>query len=369
MILEIIIGAIVLALLIFIIIWVLVTRGKVKPNWKDKPKNRYPDLVAEFGNPDILDPAPGGFAMWRKATLAKKGSPFDNVTIVDEAVPHCWPAPHYDFVKASICLELNSSQSLELLVILSLSKSIWYDQLKNQLWVRCDNMGANVATALLATMIALGKGSVPTGISNNSPLMLLKDAYQTGTLQNIYATFIKASKDQNAYKVMTKALKDLLSKSRCSSPKPCGNAIDPSTLLQYGPLNAAAQNAGLQLGSGGASPTSKETFEFRAADVIEATPQRLTNVPTLESIYQVNRQLDAAELNKAMAERGAQPTFEKSASIDYTLGPIQYPPPGVYPESIAGPQQNKFGPPADVWNQPYQMPPCLQYGWKDQCPT
>ncbi len=362
MILEIIIGAIVLALLVFIIIWVLVTRGKVKPNWKDKPKNRYPDLVSEFGNPDILDPAPGGFAMWRKTTLAKKGSPFDNVVIMDEEIPHCWPAPHYDFVKASICLELNNSQSLDLLIILSLSKSIWYDQLKHQLWVRCDNMGANVATALLATLIALGMG-LPVGTSNNPPLTLPKDAYkQTGTLEKIYAAFITASKDQKTYKAMTKQLKDLLSKSRCSSPKPCGNTIDPSTLLQYGPLSAAVQKAGLQFGSG---TTSKETFQFRAADVIEATPQRLTNVPTLESVYQINRQLDAAELNKAMAERGAQPTFEKSASIDYTLGPLQYPPPGVYPESIAGPQQNKFGPPADVWNQPYQLPPCLQYGWKD----
>ncbi len=367
MILEIIIGAIVLALLVFIIIWVLVTRGKVKPNWKDKPKNRYPDLVAEFGSPDILDPAPGGFAMWRKATLAKKGSPFDNVTIVDEAVPHCWPAPHYDFVKASICLELNSSQSLNLLIILSLSKSIWYDQLKNQLWVRCDFMGANVATALLAAQISTGNISVDIS-KNNSALISAESAYlKTGTLETIYAKAIKDSKNEDIYKLMTKKLKDLLSKSRCSSPKPCGNTIDPSTLLQYSSLNAAAQKAGLQLGT--ASPTSKETFEFRAADVIEATPQRLTNVPTLESVYQINRQLDAAELNKAMAERGAQPTFEKSAGIDYTLGPLQYPPPGVYPESIAGPQQNKFGPPPDPWNRPYQLPPCLQYGWKDQCPT
>jgi hypothetical protein len=368
MILEIVIGAIVLALLVFIIIWVLVTSGKVKPSWKNKPKNRYPDLVSEFGSPDILDPAPGGFAMWRKPTLAKKGSPFDNIVIMDEEIPHCWPTPHYDFVKASICLELNSSQSLDLLIILSLSKSVWYDQLKNQLWVRCDNMGANVATALLATLIALNKG-LPTTTTNNPPLILPASAYkQTGMLEKIYANFITASKDKTAYKAMTKQLKDLLSTLRCSSPKPCENTVDPSTLLQYGPLNTAAQKAGLQFGGGGSGGT-KETFQFRAVDVIEATPQRVTNVPTIESIFRTNRKLDAAELNKAMAERGAQPTFEKSASIAHTLGPIpyppQFPPAGVFPESIAGPQQNKFMSPPDVWNMPYTLPSCLNYGWKN----
>jgi len=126
-----------------------------KPNtlhWSSElAKKRYPDLIREFGKPSILIKRPGGMAIWSGDKLLQ--SPYTELVLKDEAIPHCCPSPHYDFLTSAICVDIDKQEQLT--AVLSLSKSIWYDQLTHKLYARCHFMGANVATLELATRMLL----------------------------------------------------------------------------------------------------------------------------------------------------------------------------------------------------------------------
>jgi hypothetical protein len=126
--------------------------------WLPKPKERYPDVVKEFGKPFVKNFKPQGLAIWNKSQLSD--TPYTQIEIRDEEIPHNCPKPHKDFLLATV--PMNITDSATLTRILGLSKSLWYDQLKQELTVRCHHMGANVATALLATQIALDQNNAAT---------------------------------------------------------------------------------------------------------------------------------------------------------------------------------------------------------------
>jgi len=109
------------------------------------PKERYKDVINEFGNPDILINQPGGMAIWKKKDF------FEEIILKDESIPHQKPKPHCDFLYAKINVYIPSKYILK---ILSLSESITYDKLKKELTARCHFMGANIATLYLALAIA-----------------------------------------------------------------------------------------------------------------------------------------------------------------------------------------------------------------------
>ncbi len=113
------------------------------------PRERYSDLVAEFGEPD--DHAKG-IVFWYN----KKGM-YNRIVLKDEEILHCQPAKHYDFLYASISVYIPRSMVCE---ILKISKSIYYDQLKRELTVRCHFTGANIATIYLALKVATGQLTV-----------------------------------------------------------------------------------------------------------------------------------------------------------------------------------------------------------------
>lgn len=143
---DIVIIIIIILLIIVLFIPLLTRRRKKirrKLEWKNnKPIQRYRDLVDEFGNPNILNKS---MAIWNKDV-----GPYNEIILKDEEIPHCCPKPHYDFLYSSISVKMNPLQKL---VILAISKSVWYDELKQELWARCHFMGANVATLVLATRI------------------------------------------------------------------------------------------------------------------------------------------------------------------------------------------------------------------------
>lgn len=119
------------------------------------PASRYPDVVAEFGEPDTIDRNPGGGALWFKKSMTSRGKPWEMVMMLDEAVPHDKPAPHADFLYSWLRINIPNDETLQ--EILKLSKSISYDPLKKLLQVRCHFMGANLATALLSIRMAQKK--------------------------------------------------------------------------------------------------------------------------------------------------------------------------------------------------------------------
>ena len=118
------------------------------------PRERLPEIIREFGSPDLIDPSAGGGAIWFKKTLRSRGKKYEQVLILDEAVPHASPSPHADFFYIQVRLPLNKNKISE---VLGLSKSVQYDPLKQVLTVRCHFSGANKATMYLAVKIAQGQ--------------------------------------------------------------------------------------------------------------------------------------------------------------------------------------------------------------------
>lgn len=175
--------------------------------WKSLPSERYPDLVAEFGKPDILSTKKGGLAIWYNKY------PYTSIILTDEEIPHCCPKPHYDFLTSSVCVTITDPQKLK--EVLSISKSIWYDQLKGELYARCHFMGANVATLVLATR-----------------LLLTDEVYSHEQLQSLYKDLIMSTMDENStYDELTEELKRNLSLLECKKPQECEDEVNCETVF------------------------------------------------------------------------------------------------------------------------------------------
>ena len=191
---------IIIILLVIVIAIPLFTRRREKKLiWKnEKPIQRYMDLIDEFGNPNILNKS---MAIWNKDV-----APYNEIILKDEEIPHCCPEPHYDFLYSSISVKMNPLQKL---VILAISKSVWYDELKQELWARCHFMGANVATLVLATRILqLDDDDLDALINsklNDASVLVSEDVDNQPTLQDLYKTLIMstmANKDLTEEKAM-----------------------------------------------------------------------------------------------------------------------------------------------------------------------
>ena len=167
--------------------------GTVTLYWDhEKPTMRFPEVVAEFGTPNVLDTSPGGFAQWRKDVLA--GTPYVEIVLRDEEIPH---VTHYDYLTATVCADLSREVQIALM---NVTESVWYDRLKHELSARCHFQGANVATLLLVTRMQLGH--VPL---DQAP--------------GLYGGMIAESKDPETYAMMTADLARNLALIGCSPPQ------------------------------------------------------------------------------------------------------------------------------------------------------
>ena len=115
------------------------------------PKERYQDLLLEFGEPSFLAPQSGGFAIWNADTLSKQGKVYSEVKIMDEMVPNLEPNKHYDFVYASVQFTVPLSQIPDMV---SISPSITFDRLKGVITARSDRISGCLALILLALRVA-----------------------------------------------------------------------------------------------------------------------------------------------------------------------------------------------------------------------
>ena len=108
-------------------------------------------LIAKYGQPSSIDPSPGGMVVWKKDRLMN--TCFDRIELHDEAIPHCKPMDHVDFLYFFVNYDVAPSRFIE---VTSLSGSVGYDKLKKMLWARCGSAEANIATLALATHIDEG---------------------------------------------------------------------------------------------------------------------------------------------------------------------------------------------------------------------
>jgi hypothetical protein len=143
-----------------------------------EPSAELARVISEFGTPGILDTSPGGLGRWGARLLT--GTPFTEIVIKDEAILHCCPAPHLDYLYASVRIQLSPENQA---AMLKLSKSVWYDRLTHTLTARCHFMGAVVATLLLVTQMELG-------------------IVQAEKAPGVYGPTIMASKDPAMYRGM-----------------------------------------------------------------------------------------------------------------------------------------------------------------------
>jgi len=156
----------VIFVLVLTIIWMLYERRNEQQNnkleWinqghpsgkygKFNPADRLKDVIGRYGKPDVIDKRKGGFAVWKRDSLEKKGACWDRIEIRDEQVPHDNPGPHVDFLYYWYKLYVPEELICD---VGQLSESVTYDPLKKMLRVRCHANGPNVATALLCKRIA-----------------------------------------------------------------------------------------------------------------------------------------------------------------------------------------------------------------------
>lgn len=136
--------AIIIVIIIALIFWYTQLRVSVDKFGNQLPKERFPDLMDEFGTPDMLFNMEGGFAVWKKRGI------FEKIMLKDESIAHYTPKPHCDFLYSTIRVHIPDNA---LGKVLELSRSLYYDDLKQELTSRCHFMGATVATLYLAMHI------------------------------------------------------------------------------------------------------------------------------------------------------------------------------------------------------------------------
>ena len=107
-------------------------------------KQVYEDIKHLYGKPYILVNKNGGIAIWNKEQIKEKGDYVHyEIILRDEAVEHCVPASHYDFLTSYVKVFIPKDKIMN---VLSVSGSVSYDGLKKLLSARCANLEANYAT-------------------------------------------------------------------------------------------------------------------------------------------------------------------------------------------------------------------------------
>jgi len=181
------------------------------PNWHQDPYDALSKTVQQLGIPSSSDYSSGGMAVWDAATLKNRNQPWRRVILRDEAIPSCCPEPHTDFLYSSVCIDL--ADALVESMILGISESMWYDSLKNRLWIRRDSIQANTATALFVTQFIITNGESVAGQSFDN----MQDLYDwfwanTDAVQAAYAAMLKSvtgASDDDYQKYVTQLQADL----------------------------------------------------------------------------------------------------------------------------------------------------------------
>lgn len=161
--------------------------------WNNRSATDYVHILAtRFGQPSAVDPTPGGLAIWKLDKL--QNTCIDRIEIRDEAVPHCVPGNHLDFVYAFVNYDVNQSKYME---VVGLSDTIGYDHTKKQLWARCGTIDAVIATLALATQVGEGAISLNYAKSNDLVHHYLVASQDPNQSERLYALLCYNLKHQS----------------------------------------------------------------------------------------------------------------------------------------------------------------------------
>jgi hypothetical protein len=116
------------------------------------PSDALPEIVREFGPPDIFDPSVGGTAIWKNSTLRTRGKGiYQRIEIRDENIPHAVPIPHTNYLYGTAYINVPTTLIPK---VLGISDCISYDPLKKTVTAKNHHMGGITATLALACMVA-----------------------------------------------------------------------------------------------------------------------------------------------------------------------------------------------------------------------
>lgn len=187
--------------MILMVIILCVIRTIFPVMWKNsEAEERLPDLIAEFGKPDWICKRAGGFAIWSEKTLIGRGFPLVRIEIHDEAIDHLDPEPHKDFLYMAYRMKIPEDK---IEMVLGLSKSVYYDRLKNLLWARCHFSGATIATINEAIEIVEGLSTGTQGEYADAIFKTAKmkvDTYDPAA----YGSYMKRMKDNRIERYTTR---------------------------------------------------------------------------------------------------------------------------------------------------------------------
>lgn len=139
--------------------------GSLNTAWENRAASDYVHILAtKYGQPSAVDPSSGGMAIWKADKLAN--GCLERIEIKDEAISHCVPVNHLDYVYAYVRYDLPTSRFLD---VSALSGTIGYDTGRSELRARCGTIEAAIATLALATQI--GEGHISLNYANANDLL------------------------------------------------------------------------------------------------------------------------------------------------------------------------------------------------------
>lgn len=133
------------------------SKDKLNMYYFQLPIQKYYDLVTEIGQPNIINPHPGGISIWfNPGQTNPKYKIFQRIDIIDEQCFNSYPYPHIGFLYTYMKIKIPINK---LNKVLSISSDIMYDINKHILIVRGMSINYNIALNALICLYVNGQVS------------------------------------------------------------------------------------------------------------------------------------------------------------------------------------------------------------------
>jgi hypothetical protein len=175
--------------ILLILIIIMICKCTKSPMWNPHIKKEYIRMIEKYGKPSHVNIIPGGLAVWGNTCVGD--TPFERLMIVDENVLH---GNHFDFVYATVKISIDSKILSD---VLSISDTLMYDKLKEELTSRCSSMETNMATLVLADKVE--KGLVPVNMIDE---VYKQEIISSNEKAHVNYTILQLMKEEYEYKII-----------------------------------------------------------------------------------------------------------------------------------------------------------------------
>ena len=111
--------------------------------WDNNTAKQYYDVIYSiYGFPYMTINKKGGLCVWKRDTIPENDIHY-KIVLKDEAIKHSLPKSHIDYLYSHVKMYIPPDK---LNTVQTISGSIGYDPLKNEVYARCGSFSANFAT-------------------------------------------------------------------------------------------------------------------------------------------------------------------------------------------------------------------------------